>query len=91
MSSQCRKRNPRPSGHPSPISNHNLVDVADNVSVEIEKDENKNKYNTFLKLLSGETTVKNFDSNCIGHPSRTPYPEVVTDTGPMISYSHFKF
>ena len=81
MSSQCRKRNPRPSGHPSRISNHNLVDVADNASVEIEKDENKNKYNTFLKLLSGETRSK-----CIG-----PGPEVVTDTGPMISDRYFKF
>jgi len=50
MSSQCRKRNPRPSGYSSP--KHNLVDVVDNDSAEIEKDENKNKYNTFLKLLS---------------------------------------
>ena len=57
MNSQCRKRNPRPSGLPSPISKHNLIDVADDASVEIEKDGNENKYDTFLKLLSGETAV----------------------------------
>ena len=57
MNSQCRKRNPRPSGLPSPISKHNLVHVVDDASAEIETDGNKNKYNTFLKLLSGETAV----------------------------------
>ena len=79
MSSQCRKRNPRPSGYPG--HKHNLVDIADNASAEIEKDGNKIKYNTFLKLLSGETRSK-----CIGQGL-----EVVTDTGPMIFDRYFKF
>ena len=78
MSSQCRKRNPRPSGHPGLVSNHNLVGVADNASAEIEKDGNKNKYNTFLKLLSGEARFK-------------MYPVIVTDIRPMISDRYFKF
>ena len=58
MSSQCRKRNPRPSAYPNLVSKNNLVDVADNSPAEIEPDGNKKKYNTFLKLLSGESTIK---------------------------------
>ena len=38
MSSQCRKRNPRPSGHSSSISKHNRVDVVNDASAEIETD-----------------------------------------------------
>lgn len=53
MNTQCRKRNPRPSGHKSSLFNHALVDDVDNASGhEIEANQNKNKYNTCLKLLS---------------------------------------
>ena len=76
MKSQCRKRNPRPSGHPSPISKHNRVDIADNASTTIETD--GNKYNTFLKLLSGENAVPR-DRNRIRLGSMMILPRSIID------------
>ena len=58
MNSQCRQRNPRPSGHAGSLFKHNLVDAVDNKSTEIKTDCNGNKHNTLLKLLSGKTAVK---------------------------------